>query len=253
MKHLRLFKTEVEYNSATLELPNVSYVEEIKGVSYIPKVDEPTQTYNMVDLGLPSGLLWADRNIGASSPEDPGLYFAWGETVGYTPEQVANGEKIFDWNNYFDTTDGGYEFNKYNLRVGGLTELDASDDAATVNMGAEYRIPSLADFSELRKNTTVTYVDIYGNEYDPEVVYGMLAPDEWKGVKFTGSNDNSIFIPTEDLYHEELVLWGNSINFPVGSDSGRGRIAEAQWFDIDGGMTHDRDYRCMGRCVRGVK
>ena len=95
MKHLRLFKTENEYKSATLELPNVSYVEEIKRVNYIPKVDEPPQIYHMVDLGLPSGTLWADRNVGATSPEDVGLYFAWGDTVGYTAEQVANGEKKF--------------------------------------------------------------------------------------------------------------------------------------------------------------
>ena len=59
----------------------------------LPEWESPT-----VDLGLPSGLLWADRNVGAESPEDPGLYFQWGDTVGYTAEQVANGEKSFSSN-----------------------------------------------------------------------------------------------------------------------------------------------------------
>lgn len=96
MKHLKLFSTDSEYQRFAEEemiLPNVSYVEDIDVVYYNPYSTEPS--YVMVDLGLPSGLLWADRNIGASSPEDAGLYFQWGDTVGYTAEQVANGEKAF--------------------------------------------------------------------------------------------------------------------------------------------------------------
>lgn len=51
-------------------------------------------SYKAIDLGLPSGILWADRNIGAATPEDSGLYFQWGDTQGYTAEQVGNGEGL---------------------------------------------------------------------------------------------------------------------------------------------------------------
>lgn len=50
--------------------------------------------YKTIDLGLPSSLLWVDRNIGASSPEESGLYFHWGDTQGYTAEQVGDGGRI---------------------------------------------------------------------------------------------------------------------------------------------------------------
>lgn len=97
MKYLKYFEEASAYeaykNGSDYVLPNVSYVENSDIVMYNPNV--APLVYNMVDLGLPSGLLWADRNIGAASPEDAGLYFQWGDTVGYTAEQVANGEKAF--------------------------------------------------------------------------------------------------------------------------------------------------------------
>lgn len=52
---------------------------------------QQNNSYKAIDLGLPSGILWADRNIGAATPEDSGLYFQWGDTQGYTAEQVGNG------------------------------------------------------------------------------------------------------------------------------------------------------------------
>ena len=114
MKHLKLFETEVQYESfkysADFVLPNVSLIG--KDVVMYNPLTEPISSYTMVDLGLPSGLKWADRNIGASSPEDYGLYFQWGDTVGYTADQVGK-DKVFDYSDYFDTTDGGNTFNKY--------------------------------------------------------------------------------------------------------------------------------------------
>ena len=79
-------------------LPNVSYCKD-NNLYYNPFV-KPTSSYVAVDLGLPSGLLWADRNVGATSPEDAGLYFAWGDTVGYTAEQIDNEEHIFSKDTY---------------------------------------------------------------------------------------------------------------------------------------------------------
>lgn len=94
MKYLKYFKTEAEYNayiqSEDFVLPNVSYTVDSDNVFYhvvatetgeykiflLEKKNISGLTYNMVDLGLPSGLLWADRNVGASSPEEFGTYFA---------------------------------------------------------------------------------------------------------------------------------------------------------------------------------
>lgn len=213
----------------------------------VRKKDISNCTYNMVDLGLPSGTLWADRNVGATSPEDFGSYFQWGDTNAYTfdgvgeitaaqlapllqpiigdtmevtkdnvgdvllilfegydvgtdltntPRGTLGGSlnKEFNWNSYFDTTDGGSTFNKYNSN--GLIVLESSDDAATVYMGFQYRMPTKDERKELIDNTTQTFIDLDGNEYSQEqaknraIASGML-----KGVRFTGSNGNSIFMP----------------------------------------------------------
>lgn len=160
----------------------------------------------MVDLGLPSGLKWADRNIGASSPEESGLYFQWGDTVGYTKEQVEAGEKIFDFYSYFDSINGSSErFEKYYCDEDGYTGpsiLESADDAATVNMGSEYRMPTKADFKELIDNSTIIYIDLQGNEFtQDEVKSGSISENNLKGIKFIGPNGNSIFITAAGSYN----------------------------------------------------
>lgn len=98
-----------------------------------------------------------------------------------------------DWSDYFDTTDNGKTFNKYatdKLRV-----LQPEDDAATVNMGSEYRMPTGEDFNELINNCTITFIDLQDNEFSKsETQSGTIAEYNLKGIKFTGSNGNSIFI-----------------------------------------------------------
>lgn len=142
--------------------------------------------YNMVDLGLPSGLKWADRNIGAANPEDVGLCFLWGDTVGYTAEQIPDD---LDWDSYFDTTDGGSTFNKY--AIDKLTTLEPIDDAATVNMGSNWRMPTKADWEELINNTTIT-------------------ADSSLNTIITGTNGNRILMsPYESNY---VMLWLSDIN-----------------------------------------
>lgn len=129
-----------------------------------------------VDLDLPSGTLWATCNVGASSPEDYGDYFAWGETKGYN-----SGKAYFSWDTYFDTEDNGSTFKKYNTD-GGLTELELSDDAAYVNWGPTWRMPSKEQFDELinSSNTTTEWTTQNGVN----------------GRKITSkSNGNSIFLP----------------------------------------------------------
>jgi hypothetical protein len=123
--------------------------------------------HSYVDLGLPSGTLWATCNVGANSPEDCGNYFAWGETQ---PKSVYN------WYTY--QYDDGSNLTKYTGNDG-LTTLLPEDDAATANWGSDWRMPTDEEWQELRDNTTHTWTTQNG-------VNGML---------FTALNGNSLFLP----------------------------------------------------------
>lgn len=137
----------------------------------------------MVDLGLPSGLKWANMNVGASSPEDYGDYFAWGET---------KPKAVYDWSTYFDTNNGGSTFIKYKNN-GGKTTLDLEDDAAYVNWGGNWRMPTYAEFNELKDNCTWTRKENYNNTG----VSGYIVSSK--------INSNFIFLPASG-YHSESSL-----------------------------------------------
>ena len=156
-------------------------------------------TYNTVDLGLPSGTLWADRNVGAATPEDYGDYFAWGETEpkGY-----------YDWDTYKWCNGSISTLTKYCTdspygTVDDKTTLDLEDDAAYVNMGSEWRMPTYAELDELKTKCTWTWTTQNG-------VYGR---------KVTGPNSNSIFLPAagyryaSDLYFagSDGLYWSSSL------------------------------------------
>ncbi|MCQ2319676.1 MAG: hypothetical protein MJZ90_12290 [Bacteroidales bacterium] len=104
-----------------------------------------TAAHEYVDLGLPSGLLWATCNVGADSPEDYGDYFAWGET---------ETKSDYDWDTY-KWCNGSYNtLTKYNTKssygtVDNKTTLELSDDAARANWGGSWRMPTEAEFQEL--------------------------------------------------------------------------------------------------------
>lgn len=131
-----------------------------------------------VDLGLPSGLLWATCNLGADSPEGYGDYYAWGETA---PKSVYN------WTTYQHCKGHPYELTKYctDSRYGhngftdDLTILQAIDDAATQKLGNGARIPTRAEWDELINNTTLTAPTLNGVN----------------GFRFTAANGRSIFLP----------------------------------------------------------
>ena len=96
MKHyLHKFQDQTAYNTAKAGAnfynPAVSLIENDMSIVYDPLPAPP----EMVDLGLPSGTLWATCNIGAYCPEDYGDYFAWGETLGY-----LDGKSVFNWITY---------------------------------------------------------------------------------------------------------------------------------------------------------
>lgn len=125
-----------------------------------------------VDLGLPSGLLWANMNIGATAPEEYGNYYAWGET---------ETKDTYTWDNYkYGTQDN---LTKYNA-TDGLTILDAGDDAATVNWGGTWRMPTNKELTELADNCTWLWTTMNG-------VNGYSVRSK--------TNSNSIFFPAAGL------------------------------------------------------
>lgn len=183
-----------------MEIP-VSSVVRISWYTNEPEETNPTTPdvspsgVQTVDLGLPSGIKWANMNVGAESPEDYGDYFAWGETTGYKA-----GKKYFSEDRYkyflkttsatpdkdgFTTTTSGYTKYVTNSSYGydgfydNKTVLDPADDAATANWGGSWRMPTKAEQDELRNNCTWEWAELKGV----------------KGYKVTGSNGNFIFLP----------------------------------------------------------
>lgn len=178
--------------------------------------------YEAVDLGLPSGLKWANMNVGATSPEDAGPYFAWGDTEGHEKNDGHN----FSYDDY--------KANGLNVI---LTDLTLAQDAAHAKLDGSWRMPTHADFQELLDNTNATWTTINGVA----------------GHKFTNKTDTSkyIFIPAtgyrDDGLHDD---WGIC-----------GRIWSSTFYEEDNayylhfsssGQYVDTDCNHYGYCVRGV-
>ena len=133
-----------------------------------------------VDLGLPSGTKWANMNVGAEKPEDVGLYFAWGETTGYLGDDHNFAWETHVWCNGSNTSLTKYCGSSRNGIVDNKTLLDLDDDAAYVNWGSQWRMPTITEFQELINNTTSEWITQNGVN----------------GRKFTSkTNGNSIFMP----------------------------------------------------------
>ena len=149
--------------------------------------------FNFVDLGLPSGTLWATMNVGASKPSDSGLYFQWGDVQGYKAEQVGKGEgkKAFIWADYKWNASKG--FTKYNTAG---ESLKLADDAANANMGGSWHMPTPTQIQELINETTSDWAKI----------------DNVNGRLFTSKKDSSksIFIPaTGDVWEGSVYGIGS--------------------------------------------
>ena len=146
------------------------------------EIETNNNGYEYVDLGLPNGTLWATCNVGASKPSDFGLYFQWGDTKGYTEDQVGTGkeQKKFFWTDYkFNPSGDGSKFTKY---LATNEWLFLEDDAAHVNMGGDWHMPNPAQIKELIDNTNYVLTTLN---------------DGVKGMKFTSKKNSSkyIFIP----------------------------------------------------------
>lgn len=190
--------------------------------------------YEYVDLGLPSGLLWATMNVGADSPEDYGDYFAWGETQ---PKYTCYWD-TYKWCEGSSDTQTKYcIYSDYGI-VDNKTILELSDDAAKANWGGSWRMPTKAEIDELRTKCTWTW----------EQKNGV------KGYKVTSkTNGNSIFLPAAGYRsYSTFYNMGSEGHYWSSSLSSRGSCY-AYDLDFDSRYVNwSIDDRCVGRSVRPV-
>jgi hypothetical protein len=199
---------------------------------------DSSEDHGYVDLGLPSGLLWATCNVGADNPEDYGDYFAWGETTpkstyDYSTYQYCNGSSK-TMTKYCSNSSYGY-----NGFTDNLTTLLPEDDAATANWGNDWRMPTKEEFQELYNNTTVTWTTQNG-------VNGRL---------FTASNGNSLFLPAAGYrFGSSLYDAGSSGRF-WSSSLDTGSPDDAWYFYFASGNYGSMycDGRGCGKSVRPVR
>ena len=142
-----------------------------------------TAGHEWVDLGLPSGTLWATCNVGANNPWEYGDYFAWGEiepksTYSWSNYKYANGadDKLTKYCNKSSYGNDGYTDSR--------TTLEKTDDAATANWGDNWRMPTQAQFEELYYSCTNEWTF----NYQGKGVAGRIFKSK--------SNGNTIFLPS---------------------------------------------------------
>ena len=159
--------------------------------------------YKAIDLGLPSGRLWADRNVGAEKETDYGKYFQWGDTTGYTDASHS----------IWDRCPGNGCYSSFNR--GSIAAWDAetlfdrrlkSDfDAATVNMGSKWRMPTYEDCRELFNNTNHEYAVIDG--VAGRKFINKADASKYIFFPFTGAAvDGSLEYPEKGCY-----IWSSSV------------------------------------------
>lgn len=174
------------------DVDEVSFEEEPESV-----VSNVVDGHTYVDLGLPSGLKWATYNIGAESIDQYGVYFAWGETApksNYSFSSYKHCEG--DYNNmtkYCTDSDYGVVDNK--------SVLEAEDDAATVNWGASWRMPTNKEWNELINGCTWTWT----KGYEDGNIVGRIGTSK--------KNGNTIFLPAAG-YKEN----GDKIDYEYGGN-----------------------------------
>ena len=234
MHYIKTFETTEEYNKdVRLLVPSISLTED-DGLLHFDTVPDA------VDLGLTSGTLWMAYNIGATSETDYGLYFQWGDTVGYTDASHSSWSTCpgNNGNEYYDAT-SMTAWDKEHL-TNGILNTDV--DAAYVHTEGQAKMPTFAQCQELWNETNHTWVTNYNGT-------GI------NGIKFVSKKDSSkyIFIPASGLSWYGIFydvgyfgdLWPSSVN---ASDA---QLAYGLYFNSDRfGVKYY--YRYSSECVRGV-
>lgn len=204
--------------------------------SQVPEIkcNQSSDCEGAVDLGL--SVLWATHNVGAEKPEDYGNYFAWGETTTKTD---------YSWTTYKYCKGTNKTMTKYcsNSSYGnnGFTDnktiLDPEDDAATVNWGGSWRMPTEVEQTELREKCTWTWT----------IQNGV------NGYKVVGPNGNSIFLPAAGYVYGTSLNYAGSGGYYWSSSLCTSQPNNAYYVDFGSfGVYGDYNFRYHGQSVRPV-
>jgi len=213
--------------------------------------------HEAVDLGLPSGVKWASVNLGASSPEEFGDYYAWGETEPYYQPGHSQDDPCKFWR---EGKVNGYTYSSYRWYSSGWTrynisseygivdnktsfrDYDYEDDAARAKWAGEWRMPSKADWDELNEKCTWTWTGLNGVS----------------GYRVSGPSGESIFIPAAGMRAKSSIIHSGEGNYyssdlAVSLEHQNPTSAYEMWFDQ---TQHTTDYwiaaRYCGCSVRPV-
>ena len=200
--------------------------------------DQNPLTGHWVDLELPSGLLWYEFNVGATTQEGFGSYYAWGETAT---------KSVYDWETYLYCTANEYgnlvSLTKYNTKgdfggVDNLSSLEAVDDVAAVVLGDGARIPTHDEWMELINRTTVEWTTVNGVD----------------GYKCTGSNGKSIFLPAAGAYYDSHT-WDEGENGFYWSSTLHNASPDHAWALCfrQGNKSVTNEFRYRGYSIRPVR
>ena len=214
-------------------------VSELDSIVFDEKEPSAEESHEWIDLGLPSGTLWATCNIGSDNPEQYGDYFAWGET---------EPKDFYDTSNYKFNRGSGM-MTKYctigsfgsSGKTDGLTELLPEDDAATANWGSDWQMPSLAQVEELLDTFFTSSKWTSLNDF-----YGTMITSK--------KNGNWIFLPASGFVEGNSIYrrdsfgscWSRSLREDAPRDA-------YDWGFMWSGIFWGADRRYTGENVRPVR
>ncbi len=231
MKHLKLLTVLI---AMLLSIPIITSYSEDEEEMLLNPDNDPYNGHEYVDLGL--SVKWATCNVGATSPEEYGDYFAWGET---TPKTT------YDWSTYKYCNGTWNTMTKYCIdseygTVDNKTVLELTDDAAHVNWGGSWRMPTKAEQDELRNTNNCTWTWTKQNGVN--------------GYKVTSKkNGNSIFLPAAGYrYDSDLNRSGSYGSYWSSSLDASGSSYAYYLYFNSSGVDWNYSYRCVGHSVRPV-
>lgn len=194
----------------------------------------------LVDMGLPSGRKWADRNIGAASETEPGLYFQWGDVEGFSKDsgRYCSGSRTAErnWTGDYGRCRGSELGDSQNIPV------DPYFDAARKNMGAPWRMPTTAEIQELFNSAYTT--NEWVTNYKGSGMNGRLVTSK--------ANGNTLFFPAAGYFLEGFYDFG-SCGYYWSSSYGNGESAYLLDFHSGDVFPDDSNGRYGGYSVRAVQ
>lgn len=227
------------FNSSDMVMDVVIEARELDGCQPTTTIEKLSAV--AVDLGLPSGCKWAEANLGASSCEEAGYFFFWGDT-----SPCKKGSRYKYVNDCYYDGGGESQYLKYvtdaeNGIVDGKTIMDPQDDAATVMLGDSWTVPTFADVEELLKYCSWKEANRNGIE----------------GVEFVGPNGNTLFFPdfngsydpSFDMFLGYTSYWSQSLS----SNDNLAYALQIKHTSEGTELELDWAYRTSGGMIRPVK